>query len=99
MTYGPRFAAGAVVTGGVAHTSALPAEPAGQGPERHMPPGDAGGVLSGKSAVDHGTPRHGDGHAVTGDDRAAVRLVAGVAARAAAEGTRDRHRDIPVFPG
>ncbi|KOU64095.1 hypothetical protein ADK57_20110 [Streptomyces sp. MMG1533] len=99
LTYGPWFAADAAVTGGVADPSAHRAGPAVQAPVQQAPPGDPGDALSGKSAVDNGTPRHGDAHAVTGCDRAPVRLVAGVAARAAADSTRDRYRDIPVFPG
>ncbi|GAA3973136.1 hypothetical protein [Streptomyces plumbiresistens] len=104
LTYGPRFDVGAAVSGGagVAHTSAHRAGQlgeTGQAPVHHAPPGDPGGALSGKSAVDNGTPRHGDAHAVTDNNRAPLRLVAGVAARTVADGTRDRHRDIPVFPG
>ncbi|MFE9439698.1 hypothetical protein ACFYO2_11905 [Streptomyces sp. NPDC006602] len=99
LMYGPRFVVGAAVSGDVAHTSAHRSAPAEQAPVRHAPPGDPRGVLVGKSAVDNGTPRHGDAHAVTHDKRAPLRLVAGVVARAAADGTRDRHRDIPVFPG
>jgi hypothetical protein len=101
LTYGPRFVVGAAVTGDGAHASAYRAGPAEQAsaPVRHAPPGDPVGVLGGKSAVDNSTPRHGDAHAVTDDNRAPLWLVTGVAARAAADGTRDRHRDIPVFPG
>jgi hypothetical protein len=99
LTYGPRFAAGAVTADDGARTSAHKAAPAGQAPARHAPPGDPGGVFSGKSAVDNGSPRHGDVHAVTDSTRAPLPLMAGVAARTAADGTRDRYRDIPVFPG
>ncbi|MDQ1048016.1 hypothetical protein [Streptomyces sp. V4I2] len=105
LTYGPRFDVGAAMSGGagVAHTSAHRAGQlgeTGQAPVHHAPPpGDPGGALSDKSAVDNGTPRHGDAHAVTDNSRAPLRLVAGVAARAVADGTRDRYRDIPVFPG
>ena len=98
-TYGPTFAAGAVTADRVAHTSAHRTVPAKQAPVASHAAARSGGVLSGKAAVDSGTPRHGDAYAVTGDDRAPLRLLAGVAARAAADGTRDRHRDIPVFPG
>ncbi|MFF2509542.1 hypothetical protein [Streptomyces sp. NPDC058086] len=69
------------------------------GPDRQAPPGDPTGALGGQSAVDNGTPRHGDPHAVTPSHRAPLRLVPGVPAAVTAAGTRDRHRDIPVFPG
>ncbi|GCB46638.1 hypothetical protein [Streptomyces sp. NL15-2K] len=97
-TYGPRFAAGAAESG-VARTAVHRTAPAGPAPAHQAPTGDPGGALGAKSAVDHGTPRHGDAHAVTLDHRAPLRLVPGAAARVDADGTRDRHRDIPVFPG
>ncbi|MFD8215836.1 hypothetical protein ACFV2U_19360 [Streptomyces sp. NPDC059697] len=71
----------------------------GPGPDRQAPPGDPTGALGGQSAVDNGTPRHGDPHAVTPSHRAPLRLGPGVPAAVTAAGTRDRHRDIPVFPG
>ncbi|QIY72945.1 hypothetical protein HEP84_31170 [Streptomyces sp. RLB1-33] len=69
------------------------------GPDRQAPPGDPTGALGGQSAVDNGTPRHGDPQAVTPSHRAPLRLVPGVPAAVTAAGIRDRHRDIPVFPG
>ncbi|MFJ8084825.1 hypothetical protein ACIQ6Y_29925 [Streptomyces sp. NPDC096205] len=57
-----------------------------------------GGPVNG-SAGDSGSPRHGDAQAVTVNDRASLWLWAGAAVRADVPGTRDRHRDIPVFPG
>ncbi|MEU9150813.1 hypothetical protein AB0D59_09740 [Streptomyces sp. NPDC048417] len=79
-------------TGGrrAAHAFDVPSHPA--------PTGDPDGAL-GKSVVDGSSSRHGDACAVTFDDRAPLRLVAGAAARVDAAGTRDRYRDIPVFPG
>ncbi|MFJ1603140.1 hypothetical protein ACIOHS_07210 [Streptomyces sp. NPDC088253] len=72
----------------------------GPGPDRQAPPGDPTGVPAGQSAVDSGTPRHGDPHAVvTPSHRAPLRLVPGVPAAVTAAETRDRHRDIPLFPG
>ncbi|WP_217573247.1 hypothetical protein [Streptomyces sp. GbtcB7] len=72
----------------------------GPGPDRQAPPGDPTGALGGQSAVDSGTPRHGDPHAiVTPSHRAPLRLVPGVPAAVTAAETRDRCRDIPVFPG
>lgn len=96
LTYGPRFVAdadGSEVVRTAVH------RPAPAGPAHRAPTGDPGGALGAKSAVDHGTPRHGDAHAVTPDHRAPLRLAPGAAARVDADGTRDRQRDIPVFPG
>ncbi|MGW7405142.1 hypothetical protein ACWGI9_15645 [Streptomyces sp. NPDC054833] len=76
------------------HRAAAPAT----APSSPAPTGDQGGA-PGKSAVDNGSPRHGDAYAVTLNDRAPVRLAPGAAARVDAAGTWDRHRDIPVFPG
>ncbi|MQY35264.1 hypothetical protein SRB17_32370 [Streptomyces sp. RB17] len=67
-------------------------------PGRPAPTGDSDGVL-GKQAADGSASRHGDAYAVTLDDRAPLRLVPGAAARVDAPHTRDRYRDIPVFPG
>ncbi|WBO64318.1 hypothetical protein [Streptomyces camelliae] len=67
-------------------------------PGRPEPTRDTGGVL-GKQAVDGSTSRHGDAHAVTFGDGAALRLVPDAAARVDAPRTRERHRDILVFPG
>ncbi|MGW1746103.1 hypothetical protein ACWCRD_10905 [Streptomyces sp. NPDC002092] len=72
---------------------------AGYTPAHQTPDGDPAGVPANRAAVDNGTPRHGDAHAVALNHRPLVRLVPGAAVRAAAAGTRDRHRDIPVFPG
>lgn len=62
------------------------------------PTGDPEGAL-GKQAADGTSFRHGDAHAVTLADRAPLRLVPGAAALVDAPHTRERHRDIPVFPG
>ncbi|MFJ1527078.1 hypothetical protein ACIOFV_01495 [Streptomyces mirabilis] len=70
------------------------------GPDRQAPPGDPTGAPGGQAAVDSGTPRHGDPHAVvTPSHRAPLRLVPGAPAAVTAAGTRDRYRDIPLFPG
>ncbi|MCZ0987409.1 hypothetical protein O1M54_20140 [Streptomyces diastatochromogenes] len=55
--------------------------------------------MLGKQAADGTASRHGDAYAVTLDGRAPLRLLPGTAARVDAPGTRERHRDIPVFPG
>ncbi|MFF9766958.1 hypothetical protein ACIGXF_07815 [Streptomyces sp. NPDC053086] len=87
-------------------TPQAPAHPAthhttarGGAPEQHpAPTGDPDGVL-GKQAADGTASRHGDAHAVTPGGRAPVRLLPGTAARVDAPRTRERHRDIPLFPG
>ncbi|WP_406332387.1 hypothetical protein [Streptomyces sp. NBC_00203] len=72
---------------------------AGQAPARQAPPGDPTGALVNQAAVGDGAPRHGDPHAVTSDHRAPLRLAPGASAVMTAAETRDRYRDIPVFPG
>ncbi|WP_159033017.1 hypothetical protein [Streptomyces fodineus] len=67
-------------------------------PGRPAPAGDPDGVL-GKQAADGSASRHGDAYAVTLDGRAPLRLAPGATARVDVPGTRERHRDIPVFPG
>ncbi|MGW4141354.1 hypothetical protein ACWELV_31905 [Streptomyces mirabilis] len=70
------------------------------GPDRQAPPGDPTGAPGGQAAVDSGTPRHGDPHAVvTPSHRAPLRLVPGAPEAVTAAGNRDRYRDIPLFPG
>ncbi|MER5519143.1 hypothetical protein [Streptomyces sp. NPDC002763] len=80
------------------HTGGRRAAHAFDAPSHPAPTGDPDGAL-GKSVVDGGSSRHGDAYAVTFDDRAPLWLVPGAAARVDAAGTRDRYRDIPVFPG
>ncbi|WP_432176254.1 hypothetical protein [Streptomyces sp. Tue6028] len=70
-----------------------------QSPARQAPADDTTGVLIDRSAVDNGAPRHGDPHAITPVHRAPLRLVPGASAAVTAAETRDRYRDIPVFPG
>ncbi|KPI12139.1 hypothetical protein OK074_8973, partial [Actinobacteria bacterium OK074] len=99
VAYGPRVTAsgpGAGADGSVPR--------AAQGPRLVRMPmqqndSDPGGTPGNQSAVDNGTPRHGDGHAVTFFHEAPTALVRGAAAVVTADGTSDRHRDIPVFPG
>jgi hypothetical protein len=89
-----------------AEADATPVQPRGQrvagaghAPAHQAPDSDPTGELLSHAAVDNGTSRHSDAHAVTLNHRAPVRLVPGAAARVDAAGTRDRYRDIPVFPG
>ncbi|MER5692790.1 hypothetical protein ACWDBO_15500 [Streptomyces mirabilis] len=102
-TVGPRYYGPARLgtdTDGVAvrgeHRGVAP----GSGSDRQAPPGDPTGAPGGQAAVDSGTPRHGDPHAVvTPSHRAPLRLVPGAPAAVTAAETRDRYRDIPLFPG
>lgn len=97
--YGPD-----VTPGGLALPSPAPAATArhaavpAEAPAAPAPAGDPDGVL-GKQAADGAASRHGDPHAVTLDGRAPLRLLPGTAAYADAPRIRERHRDIPVFPG
>ncbi|MFI1072527.1 hypothetical protein [Streptomyces puniciscabiei] len=93
--YGPVAAA---VPQRVAHTFARHGAAVPGVPGRPAPGGDSDGVL-GKQAADGSASRHGDAHAVTLDARAPLWLAPGATARVGAPRTRDRHRDIPVFPG
>ncbi|MFF4798198.1 hypothetical protein ACFY1U_07270 [Streptomyces sp. NPDC001351] len=98
--YGPRFVVDATAGDATAvRGGGRRAAGAGYAPARQAPDGDPAGVPANRAAVDNGTPRHGDAHAVALNHRPFMRLVSGAAVRAAAAGTRDRHRDIPVFPG
>ncbi|MDQ0908198.1 hypothetical protein QFZ22_004183 [Streptomyces canus] len=98
--YGPRFAGHGTVTEAAVHSSGHRTTTSTAHAPAHQAPSDnQGGALGGKSAVDNGSSRHGDAQAVTLDDRAPQRLVPGAAASVDAAATRDRHRDIPVFPG
>ncbi|MFH8464293.1 hypothetical protein [Streptomyces sp. NPDC017991] len=104
--YGPRFAGGLAAAGdgvrpqkhaGSARTTQVTG--AVQAPVHQVPDGGPTGALAHHSAVDNGSPRHGDAQAVTLDERARPTLVPGAAADVTAAGPRDRHRDIPAFPG
>lgn len=98
--YGPRFAVGLAAAGdGVRHHTDIRGTGAVQAPVHQVPDGDPTGELGRHSAVDNGSPRHGDGQAVALNERARPTLVPGAAADVTAAGTRDRHRDIPAFPG
>ncbi|MFF7971719.1 hypothetical protein [Streptomyces sp. NPDC007905] len=96
--YGPHLTRAVHVLQAPAHAAAHPATAPVGAPSPPQPTGDPDGVL-GKQAVDGTASRHGDAHAVTPDGRAPLRLLPGTAARVDAPRTRERHRDIPVFPG
>ncbi|MCZ4514389.1 hypothetical protein O3Q52_40930 [Streptomyces sp. ActVer] len=98
--YGPRFAGGRAAAGDdVRHHADSRGTRAVQAPVHQVPDGDPMGALGRHSAVDNGSPRHGDAQAVALNERARPTLVPGAAADVTAAGTRDRHRDIPAFPG
>ncbi|MDH6623626.1 hypothetical protein M2271_001418 [Streptomyces sp. LBL] len=99
LAYGPPYVAGTTVTQAVAHLSAHRVGRSVFAPVRQAPTQGPGGALGGKSGLDTGSSRHGgNAHAVTFDHRAPLSLVPGAAAGVDADGTRDRHRDIPVSP-
>ncbi|MFF4112261.1 hypothetical protein ACFY0P_02070 [Streptomyces sp. NPDC001714] len=98
VSYGPRSTAVTFTSGRAQHTGGHRADRVVGAPAHPAPAGDPDGAL-GKSAVDGAPSRHGDAHAVTFAGRAPLRLAPGAAARLDAVGTRDRYRDIPLFPG
>ncbi|MED7822126.1 hypothetical protein [Streptomyces chiangmaiensis] len=65
----------------------------------HQAPGGDPGTYGDQPAADGGVPRHGDAHAVAFSDRAPLPLMRGATTVVTADGTRDRHRGIPEFPG
>ncbi|PSM44215.1 hypothetical protein C6Y14_07675 [Streptomyces dioscori] len=104
--YGPRFAGGLAAAdedlrhqGHADGARYTPVTGVVQAPVHRIPDGDPAGALARHSAVDNGSPRHGDAQAVTFNERARLTLVPGAAADVTAAGPRDRHRDTPAFPG
>ncbi|MEU5340686.1 hypothetical protein AB0H18_07580 [Streptomyces sp. NPDC020766] len=98
--YGPRFAGGPAAAGdNVRHHADTQGTRAEQAPVHQVPDGDPTGAPGRHSAVDNGSPRHGDAQTVALNERDRPALVPGAAADVTAAGTRDRHRDIPAFPG
>lgn len=63
------------------------------------PGGFPAGALGGHSAVDKGGPRHLEMSTVASPDRAPMSVVPGTPVTDVPDGVRDRHRDIPEFPG
>ncbi|MFJ9703695.1 hypothetical protein [Streptomyces sp. NPDC101234] len=98
VSYGPRITVVTPAQGEAQRAAVHRAVGTADAPTRPAPAGDPDGAL-GKSAVDGTASRHADAYAVTFADRAPLRLVPGAAACVDAAGTRDRFRDIPVFPG
>ncbi|MBK3581335.1 hypothetical protein JHN63_47745 [Streptomyces sp. MBT65] len=98
-TYGPRFVAATDEVGAVGHAALRRAPSVGRAPAHQAPNGDPDGAPRDQQAMDSGSSRHCDAQAVTLDQRVAVRFVCGVAEGTDAAETRDRYRDVPVFPG
>jgi len=98
VVYGPRAVCSGAVPVGERHAAQGGAAQV-PAPAHQAPGGDPTGMLGDQSAVDNGAPRHGDAHAATLNHRAPLRLVPGATAVVTADATRDRHRDIPEFPG
>ncbi|MFE7838618.1 hypothetical protein ACFU53_21930 [Streptomyces sp. NPDC057474] len=105
VVYGPNAVVGGAVVGGAVVVTA-PHPDAGAGdppivrvPAQQNPDGLPTGALGRHSTVDNGGPRHAEPYALASLDRAPLSLVPGAPAVDAADGTRDRHRDIPEFPG
>ncbi|WP_344388274.1 hypothetical protein [Streptomyces vastus] len=97
--YGPQFSGGDVAPDAGASDNDEAARHPAQPPAHQEHEGAPRGALGHGSAADNGPPRHGDAHAVAFGNRAQLRLVPGIAAAVTAAETRDRYRDIPVFPG
>ncbi|WP_157857507.1 hypothetical protein [Streptomyces yerevanensis] len=97
--YGPQVSGGHVAPDAGVRDNDEGARGAAQPPAHQEPESAPRGALGHGSAADNGSPRHGDAHAVAFSNRAQLRLVPGIAAVVTAAETRDRYRDIPVFPG
>jgi hypothetical protein len=68
-------------------------------PAQRNPGGLPTGAHGRHSAVDSGGPRHVEASTVTSLDRTPLSVVPGAPAADAPDGIRDRHGDIPEFPG
>lgn len=106
VAYGPNAVAGGAPASGAVAAVTAPHRHVGVGgsavvrvPAQQNPGGLPTGSLGWHSAVDNGGPRHAESYAVASPDPAPASLVPGAPATDAADGTRDRHRDIPEFPG
>ncbi|WP_399928517.1 hypothetical protein [Streptomyces kanamyceticus] len=101
---GPRaespYATGAWLPGHRVGAHSGSGKAAGEYGAGHTPsPAVPGGRLGNATAVDGNASRHGDQCAAALDSRAPVRLLAGPGRPADSAPIRDRHRDIPEFPG
>lgn len=104
VAYGPPVAvSGAVAVPAPQRTAADAAgaedQPGVRAPVRQGQDGLPTGALGRHSAVDNGGPRHAEPHALAALPHTPLSLVPGAPVSDAAGGTRERHRDVPVFPG
>ncbi|WP_307537333.1 hypothetical protein [Streptomyces sp. V3I8] len=107
VVFGPRSAGGPGAAGDAVrdhayahtHTQTSAVARIAQAPVHRVPDGDPSGALRNRSAVDGGSPRHGDPQAVTPNEGIRPTSVPAIAADPATSATRDRHRDIPASPG
>ncbi|MEU8688070.1 hypothetical protein [Streptomyces sp. NPDC048665] len=101
-SYGPESAPGspcaALSARSSVHHGAAGSNGSVAAPGRPAPAGTPNGVL-GKQVTEGTASRHADVHVVTLGHRAPLWLVPGTAVRTDMPRTRERHRDIPVFPG
>lgn len=100
--YGPAGPGADVRAGAAHHGHGHPGHrrpTVGPAPARQAPAGDSSGAPGDRPAVDGGVSRHGDAYAVAPDHRAPLMLVSAASESVTAAGTRDRYRDIPLFPG
>ncbi|WP_143671946.1 hypothetical protein [Streptomyces caniscabiei] len=105
VAYGPTVGVGGAVAVPAPHRTAADAgagagdQPGVRAPGRQSQDGLPTGALGRHSAVDNGGPRHAGPHALATLPHTPLSLVPGAPAADAAGGTRERHRDVPVFPG
>ncbi|MDX3516483.1 hypothetical protein [Streptomyces scabiei] len=66
---------------------------------QRSPGGLVARVVGGRSAVDSGGPRHMEASTLASLDRAPLSIVPGAPVTDVPDGVRDRHRDVPEFPG
>ncbi|MFJ5776758.1 hypothetical protein [Streptomyces sp. NPDC093094] len=98
LAHGPRVAAFPADT--PSRTAARPGHRrSAHGVDVPLGPEPVDGAAGDGAAGDGGPPRHADTYAVTADHRAPTGLLPGAVASAEVPGVRDRHRDVPLFPG
>ncbi|WP_327724767.1 hypothetical protein [Streptomyces europaeiscabiei] len=98
--YGPQAAFGGAVAVSALHRDAGAGDASVvRVTAQHSPDGLPTSALGRHSTVDNGGPRHAEPQAAASFDRAPLSLVPGAPESDAANGTRDRHQDIPEFPG
>jgi hypothetical protein len=104
VVFGPKAMVGGTAVGSAPRRDAGAGAGAGNAfvvrvSAQRSPGGPVTRVLGGRSAVDSGGPRHVKASTLASLDRAPWRVVPGTPASDASDGVRDRHRDVPEFPG